>query len=122
MERCNDPITNIPLDDTEATGRGGTILFMDEREYILGSADSSKPWSFMDYCPQIFKTLRDHFGVNEKEYQVFTLSPRPSLSTVSKKILITTLCVMQFSMGPERFVSNLILGNMSTLDELYNTG
>ncbi|KAL6067104.1 Phosphatidylinositol phosphate kinase 6 [Balamuthia mandrillaris] len=59
-------------------------------------SSSSSKWSFKDYAPLVFRRLRALFGVSEEEFKLV--------------------------LGPERVIGNLLLGNVSALDEVVNTG
>lgn len=70
-------------------------LFAQEVEYKFDSGNSSS-WIVKDFAPAIFKRIREEFLISDQEY-------------------------LQ-SLGPDRFVGDLLLGKLSTYRTMNSTG
>lgn len=71
---------------------------------------SPDQWLFKDYGGMAFQHIRSIYNIDPKSYMVCVPD------------FICYLTIQQFSLGPEKVLGNLLLGNLQSLCEMVSTG
>uniref|UniRef100_A0A8B9V729 Phosphatidylinositol 5-phosphate 4-kinase type-2 gamma n=1 Tax=Anas zonorhyncha TaxID=75864 RepID=A0A8B9V729_9AVES len=65
-----------------------------------GAADISRHFKFKEYCPQVFRNLRERFGIDDQDYQASLTRSPPHAEGSDRRLLLSfdrTLVVKELS-------------------------